>query len=330
MQFDQLKRREFITLLCGAAAGLPLDARAQQVTKRVVGFLHQAAPEHDSSFVAAFRTGLRESGYFEGQNVTIEYRWAEGRYDRLPTLAVDLVRHPVAAICAAYLPAALAAKAATGTVPIVFVVGSDPVEAGLVAALNRPGGNVTGVTQFTNALIAKRLELLRELVPGAALIGVLMNPDNPNAEFNKRDLEAAARVLGQQILIVSASHRGFDAAFTNLTQQRAGALFISPDAFFQSRRREIITLAARHAIPAIYGGRESVVDGGFIGYGAITTGVSQQAGMYMGRILKGEKPSDLPVMQPTRFEMVINLKTASALGLEVPPTLLARADEVIE
>jgi putative ABC transport system substrate-binding protein len=282
-------------------------------------------------FVSAFAKSLGDVGYTEGHNVTIDYRWAEGHYDRLPTLAADLTRRPVAAICAAYLPAALAAKAATTTIPIVFVIGSDPVDVGLVATLSRPGGNVTGVTQFTNALIAKRLELLRELVPGAALIGVLLNTDNPNVEINMRDLQAAARAIGQQILIVGASReRGFGAAFTELAKQKAGALFISPDAFFQSRRVEILILAARHAIPAIFSTREFAESGGLISYGASQIWASEQAGLYMGRILKGEKPSDLPVVQPTKFELVINRRTAKALGIDVPPALLARADEVIE
>jgi putative tryptophan/tyrosine transport system substrate-binding protein len=283
------------------------------------------------SFVSAFAKGLGESGYTDGHNVTIEYRWAEGHYDRLPALVADLTRRPVAAICAAYLPAALAAKAATTTIPIVFVIGSDPVEVGLVATLGRPGGNVTGVTQFTNALIAKRLELLRELVPGVALVGVLMNTDNPNVEINTRDLQLAAHTIGQQILIVGASREhGFDAAFTALAKQKAGALFISPDAFFQSRRVEIAILAARHAIPAISSTREFAESGGLISYGASQIWASEQAGVYMGRIVKGEKASDLPVVQPTKFELVINRRTAKTLGLDVPTTLLARADEVIE
>jgi putative tryptophan/tyrosine transport system substrate-binding protein len=281
--------------------------------------------------VSAFAKGLGESGYTDGHNVTIEYRWAEGHYDRLPALVADLTRRPVAAICAAYLPAALAAKAATTTIPIVFVIGSDPVEVGLVATLGRPGGNVTGVTQFTNALIAKRLELLRELVPGVALVGVLMNTDNPNVEINTRDLQLAAHTIGQQILIVGASREhGFDAAFTALAKQKAGALFISPDAFFQSRRVEIAILAARHAIPAISSTREFAESGGLISYGASQIWASEQAGVYMGRIVKGEKASDLPVVQPTKFELVINRRTAKTLGLDVPTTLLARADEVIE
>jgi putative tryptophan/tyrosine transport system substrate-binding protein len=326
-----MNRRALLLVLGGAAAAWPLAARAQQSAKPVVGFLHQASSKHYAAFVTAFQHGLGELGYVEGQHITIEYRWADGHYDRLSDLAADLVRRRVAAMCAAYLPAALAAKAATTTIPIVFIVGSDPVEAGLVTTLNRPAGNVTGVAQFTNALIAKRLELLRELVPGVALIGVLMNTDNPNAEINTKDLQAAARTVGQQVLIVGVGSRGsFDAAFTTLVQQRAGALFISPDAHFQSRRDEIIALAARHGIPAIYGGRENAAAGGLIGYGASQTAVSHQAGIYLGRILRGERPSDLPVVQPTKFELVINLKTAKALGLEVPPTLLARADEVIE
>jgi putative tryptophan/tyrosine transport system substrate-binding protein len=288
-------------------------------------------PENFGSFVSAFAKGLGESGYTDGHNVTIEYRWAEGHYDRLPALVADLTRRPVAAICAAYLPAALAAKAATTTIPIVFVIGSDPVEVGLVATLSRPGGNVTGVTQFTNALIAKRLELLRELVPGVALVGVLMNTDNPNVEINTRDLQLAAHTIGQQILIVGASREhGFDAAFTALAKQKAGALFISPDAFFQSRRVEIAILAARHAIPAISSTREFAESGGLISYGASQIWASEQAGVYMGRIVKGEKASDLPVVQPTKFELVINRRTAKTLGLDVPTTLLARADEVIE
>jgi putative tryptophan/tyrosine transport system substrate-binding protein len=326
-----VKRREFIALVGGAAAAWPFAARAQRVAKPIVGFLHQAAPENFGSFVSAFAKGLGESGYTDGHNVTIEYRWAEGHYDRLPALVADLTRRPVAAICAAYLPAALAAKAATTTIPIVFVIGSDPVEVGLVATLSRPGGNVTGVTQFTNALIAKRLELLRELVPGVALVGVLMNTDNPNVEINTRDLQLAAHTIGQQILIVGASREhGFDAAFTALAKQKAGALFISPDAFFQSRRVEIAILAARHAIPAISSTREFAESGGLISYGASQIWASEQAGVYMGRIVKGEKASDLPVVQPIKFELVINRRTAKTLGLDVPTTLLARADEVIE
>jgi putative ABC transport system substrate-binding protein len=325
-----MKRREFILAL-GAAAAWPLAARAQRMAKPIVGFLHQAAPENFGLFVSAFAKSLGEAGYIEGHSVTIDYRWAEGHYDRLPTLAADLTRRPVAAICAAYLPAALAAKAATTTIPIVFVIGSDPVEVGLVATLSQPGANVTGVTQFTNALIAKRLELLREVVPGAALIGVLLNTDNPNVEINTRDLQAAARAIGQQILIVGASReRGFDAAFAELAKQKAGALVISPDAFFQSRRVDIAILAARHAIPAISSMREFAESGGLISYGASQIWASEQAGVYMGRILKGEKPGDLPVVQPTKFELVINRRTAKTLGLDVPPMLLARADEVIE
>jgi putative tryptophan/tyrosine transport system substrate-binding protein len=274
---------------------------------------------------------LQNLAYVEGQSIAIEYRWAEGHYDRLPGMAAELVRKPVAALCAAYYPAALAAKAATTSIPVVFVVGSDPIDGGLVATLNRPGGNLTGVSQFTNALIAKRLELLRELVPGTPLIGVLMYTDNPNTEINTRDVQAAARAVGQQILIVGVdSGRGFNPAFTTLAQQKAGALLISPDAYFQSRRDEIIRLAARHCIPAIYGGRENSDAGGLISYGASQMGVSHQAGVYMGRILRGERPGDLPVMQPTTFELVINLKTAKTLGLDLPASVLARADEVIE
>jgi putative tryptophan/tyrosine transport system substrate-binding protein len=328
---SHIERRKFLATLGGAAATWPLAARGQQPARPTIGFLHQASRENYGPFVAAFRKGLAEFGYVEGHSIAIEYRWAEGHYDRLPGMAADLVRKPVAALCAAYYPAALAAKAATTNIPVVFVVGSDPIDGGLVATLNRPGGNLTGVSQFTNALIAKRLELLRELVPGTALIGVLMYTDNPNAEINTREVQAAARTLGQQILIVGVdSGRGFDPAFTTLAQQKAGALLISPDAFFQSRRDEIIRLAARQGIPTIYGGRENSDAGGLISYGASQTGVSHQAGVYMGRILRGERPGDLPVMQPTTFELVINLKTAKALGIDVPPTLLARADEVIE
>ena len=323
-------RRDFITLLGGAAAAWPLAARAQQAMP-VVGFLHQAEAANNAPFVADFRKGLRESGYVEGRNVMIEYRWAEGHYDRLPGLAADLVLRPVAAICAAWLPAALAVKAATAKLPIVFVVGSDPVETGLVATLNRPAGNVTGVSQFTNALIGKRLELLRELVPGARLIGVLLNSDNQNTEINTRDLQAAARAVGQQIQIVGASReQGIEPAFAALAQQKADALFLGPDSFFHSRRVEIAILAARHGIPAIFSTREFPLAGGLISYGANEIGASRQAGVYVGRILNGEKPADLPVVQPTKFVLVINLKTAKALGIDVPPSLLARADEVIE
>ena len=325
-------RREFITLLGGAAVTWPLTARAQQPAMPVIGFLHSGAAVQWRYVVEAFRGGLSNEGYVEGQNIAIQFRWAEDQYDRLPGLAADLVRSDVAVLVAAGGPVvALAAKAATETVPIVFTAVTDPVKSGLVASLNRPGGNATGTAGLTTELDAKRLELLREMVPSADVVGVLINPNRPGVEAQTRDLTAAAQTIGQRCVIVSAGNAPeLVIAFQALARDRVGALLITADPLFNSKREEIIGLASRHTIPAIFQWRDFAAAGGLASYGPRLTDTYRQAGLYTGRILKGEKPADLPVVQPTKFELVINLKTAKALGLEIPPTLLARADEVIE
>jgi putative ABC transport system substrate-binding protein len=328
-----MRRREFITLL-GGAATWPLGAHAQQSAMPVLGFLSSGWPESGPNMqnMAAFHAGLKESGFVEGKDVTIDYRWAQGQFDRLPALAAELVARPVNVIFALGTPIpARAAKAATRTIPIVFSYGGDPVADGLVASLNRPGGNVTGATFITAALGAKRLELLRELVPNAATLGVLVNPKNQLAETQLNDVHGAARTLGQPVYVVNAASEGeFETAFASLMRQGVGALLVGTDSTFFNRRARLIALAARYSIPAIYTFREYVVEGGLISYGAIQTETIRQAGTYIGRILKGANPGDLPVQQPSKYELVINLKTAKALGLTIPPTLLARADEVIE
>jgi putative ABC transport system substrate-binding protein len=326
-----MRRREFITLIGGAAAAWPLAVSAQQPGMPVVGFLNGTSLEGYGRFLSAFREGLSETGYVEGRNVIFEYRWAEGRYERLPALVADLISRQVAVIAATSTPANLVAKAATTTIPIVFTTSSDPVFLGLVGSLNRPGGNVTGVTTLNVELASKRLEQLHELVPSATLIALLVNPTNPNVKSELSDLHGAARSIGHQLLVVEAQTDGeIDMAFARLAQQQVGALLVNTDAFFFSRRDQLITLAKRYAVPAMFDRREFAERGGLMSYGGSVTDVYHLAGIYTGRILKGEKPADLPVQQSTKVELIVNLKTAKALGLEVAPTLLARADEVIE
>jgi len=326
-----VKRREFITLLGGAAAW-PLAARAQQPAMPVVGFLSGRSPGEAASAVDAFRQGLGEFGYIEGQNVTIEYRWAEGHYDRLPALAAELVARQVAVIAATGGEASgLAAKAATATIPIVFTMGGDPVELGLVVSLNKPGGNVTGVTFIVNDIPTKRLGLLRQLVPNATTIAMLVNPNFPATSAEVRDVQAAARTIGLEIdLLPASTSREIDAALATFVRKRPDALFVGGDPFLLGQRDQIASLAARNAVPAIYAQREFVAAGGLISYGANLADGYRQVGIYAARILKGEKPANLPVVQPTKFEMAINVKTAKALGLQIPDKLLALADEVIE
>jgi len=324
-----MRRREFITFLGGAAAW-PLTARAQQPTMPVVGFLSGASPSAYAHLVRAFRQGLGETGYIQGQNVAVEYRWAEGQYDRLPALAADLVRRQVAVI-AANSPAAVAAKAATATIPIVFSSGTDPVKLGLVTSLNRPDGNLTGVSNMNVELGPKRLELMHELVPTATVIALLVNPTNPNAEAILRDHQVAARTLGLQLPVVRAStEREIDTGFANLNELRAGALTIGGDPYFVSRSDQLAALTVRYAMPAIFEYREFAAAGGLMSYGGSVTDSYRQVGVYTGRILRGERPADLPVQQSTKAELIINLKVAKALSLAIPPGLLARADEVIE
>ena len=326
-----MRRRTLIAALGGAAAW-PLVARAQQSTTPIIGYLSSFSADTNNKFTQAFQEGLSDVGFIEGRNVTIKYRWAdEGRYDELPMMATDLVDHRVAVIFASPIPAALAAKTATATIPIVFAVGSDPVETGLVVSLNRPDGNVTGATFLSVELGAKRLELLRDCVPKIASIALLVNPNNPNAVPQTKEMQTATSALGLHLDILSAdSQIEFDNVFATLARQRNDALVVSADPFFISHRSQLVALAIRHSMPTMYYAREFAEAGGLISYATSFADSFRRAATYVGRILKGEKPADLPVLQPTKFDLVINLKTAKALGLTVPPSLLARADEVIE
>ena len=327
-----MRRREFITLLGGAAAAWPVVARAQQPAMPVIGYLGPGSAESDAFRVTAFRQGLNESGYVEGRNVTIDYRWAEDRHDRLPTMAADLVRRHVTMIVATSTPAALAAKAATTTIPIVFEMAADPVKLGLVASLNRPGGNVTGVTQLGEEVLPKRLELLHELLPTARVMALLVNPADPTlAEQQARVSLSAAKTFGLELHVLNAStERDFDAVFTKLMQLRAGGLVIGGNALFTGHNDQLAGLTVHHAVPAIYQRREFAAAGGLMSYGSNIADTHRLVGIYTGRVLKGEKPADLPVQQIIKIELYINLKTAKALGLSVPNTLIGRADEVIE
>jgi putative tryptophan/tyrosine transport system substrate-binding protein len=324
-------RREFVALLGGAAAAWPLTARTQQPTP-VIGFLSSASPDTFAPFVAGFHQGLRETGYSEGQNLAVEYRWAFGHYDRLPALAADLVGHRVAVlVTTGGAPSALAGKGATKSIPVLFITGSDPVILGLVTSFNRPGGNITGVNWFSYEVTAKRLGLLQELLPHANPIGMLVNAKGPESRAQFTDAQKAARTLGRELILLNASTESeIDTAFETLVRERGNALVVTSDPFFSSQRNQLLALATRHAMPTSYSERGYAAAGGLMSYGASLAESYRQVGLYTGRILKGEKPADLPVMQSTKFELVINLKTAKTLGLEVPPTLLARADEVIE
>jgi putative ABC transport system substrate-binding protein len=325
-----MRRRDFIKVVAGSAAAWPLAARAQQPTMPVIGFLRSASLSDVAYLVTAFRQGLEEGGFVEGQNVAIEYRSAEDHLERLPALVADLIGRQAAVIVGNH-NAALAAKAAATVVPIVFVTGADPVRDGFVASLNRPGGNVTGVSFLANEIGTKRLDLLRQLVPNAGTIAMLVNPGTPDTEAERRDVQAVAQAIGQQLIIFDLkSDRDIEPAFAAATQRGAGALLVGTGAFTNSHRERLIAMAARHAIPAMYSLREYVTDGGLISYAASITDAYRQAGLYAGRILKGEKPADLPVIRSTRLELVINLKTARTLGLTIPDKLLAIADEVIE
>jgi putative ABC transport system substrate-binding protein len=326
-----IKRRAFITLLGGAAVAWPLAAHAQQPAIPVIGYLNNGSPESDVPRLTGLRRGLNQTGYVEGRNFLVEYRWAGNQADRLPALAADLVQLRVAAIVSPGLVATRAAKAATTSIPIVFVVGADPVQLGLVASLNRPGGNLTGFNVFVSELGAKGLALLHELIPSVSTIGILQNPNSPVSELMTRDVLAAASVIGVKVQVLKTStDREIDAAFMSLAQAQTGALLVTNDVLFNNRIEQIVALAARHAIPTMYALRDFAVAGGLISYGISLIEVYREVGLYTGRILKGEKPADLPVIQPTKFPLIINLKTAKALGLQIPDRLLALADEVIE
>ena len=326
-----MRRRELIKVIAGSVAAWPLCASAQQPAMPVIGYMHGGSQEGTAYLTAAFRQGLSETGYVEGKNVAIEYRWANSQYDQLPALAADLVRRQVAVIATGTPVAALAAKQATVSIPIVFSLGSDPIKDGLVPSLGRPGGNITGATFFSNLLSAKRIELLHQLVPSANIIAVLLNPKNANVELEKRETQEAARALGLHLVLLQAnSEREIDESFARLIEQRAAALLISGDSLFSDRREQIAKLAVRYAVPTSGPNRQQAVAGALLSYGASYEDTFRKAGNYVGRILKGERPADLPVQQPTKFEFVINLKTAKALGLTIPQSLLVAADELIE